>query len=86
MSSELLSAIKDFFKLSWKFFTQTQVPGTNFSMAVLVVGCLLVAVSFSFLSLVLGFSVGSVGSNTEAYKSMGRKIDKISNERRNDTR
>lgn len=83
MSSDLLSAVKDLLKWSWKFFTQTQVPGTNFSVAVLVVGCLLVAVSFSFLSLVLGFSVGS---NTEAYKSMGRKIDKISSERRNDTR
>ena len=42
--SDLLSSIEMVLKNGWKFFTQTDVPGTNISFAVLAVGLALVPV------------------------------------------
>lgn len=58
--SDLMNCIKTFLSSSWKFFTETDVPGLGFSFAVLLIGLVLIPVSLSFLSLILGFSVGSI--------------------------
>lgn len=58
--SDLMNCIKTFLSSSWKFFTETDVPGLGFSFAVLFIGLVLIPVSLSFLSLILGFSVGSI--------------------------
>ncbi len=36
--SDLLSSIKMLFENGWKFFTQTDIPGTGISLAVFTVG------------------------------------------------
>ena len=58
--SDLMNCIKTFLSGAWKFFTETDVPGLGFSFAVLLIGLVLIPVSLSFLSLILGFSVGSI--------------------------
>lgn len=63
--SELMAAIKMLLSNSWKFF-QIKVPGTGFSFAVLAVCLLLVPISLSFLSLILGFPVGTADRDTGA--------------------
>lgn len=83
--SDLMSAIRMFLSNAWKFF-QIDVPGTNFSFAVLTIGLLLVPVSLSFLSLALGFPVGSVDSASAAFGGKGSKKYKVSAARKNDVR
>lgn len=83
--SDLMSGIRMFISNAWKFF-QIDVPGTNFSFAVLAVGLLLVPISLSFLSLALGFPVGSVDHATAAFGSKGSKKYKVSDARKNDVR
>ena len=84
--SDLLSGIKMFLSYGWKFFTQTDIPGTNFSFAVLAVGLLLVPVSLTFLSLLVGFPVGNVDSDTAGLKSMASRKYRVSSARKNDVR
>lgn len=56
--SNLLSSIEMLLKNSWKFFTQTDVPGTSISFAVFTVGLALIPICFRFLSLMMGHSIG----------------------------
>ena len=56
--SNLLSSIEMLFKNGWKFFTQTDVPGTSISFAVFTVGLALIPVCFRFLSIMLGHNSG----------------------------
>lgn len=56
--SDLLSGITSLLEHGWKFFTQTTVPGTDISFAVLTIGLALVSVAFRFLSIMLGHSIG----------------------------
>ncbi len=91
----LISAIGTFLSGSWRFFTQVDVPGTGFSFAVLLVGLAIVPISLSFLSLVLGFSVGTL-SDAESiagrlhlpatYTSVGSSRYRISPGRQLDVR
>lgn len=83
--SDLLDAIGMLLGNAWKFF-QIKVPGTGFSFAVLAVGLLLVPVSLSFLSLILGFPVGTVDNDTAALGAMGSRRYKVSAARKNDVR
>lgn len=83
--SDLMAAIRMFFSNAWKFF-QIDVPGTNFSFGVLAVGLLLVPVSLSFLSLALGFPVGSVDNVSATFGSKGSKKYKVSSAREKDVR
>jgi hypothetical protein len=80
-----MAAIKMLLSNSWKFF-QIKVPGTGFSFAVLAVGLLLVPISLSFLSLVLGFPVGTVDNDTVSLRSMGSRKYRVSSARKNDVR
>lgn len=74
-----------FISNAWKFF-QVTVPGTNFTFAVLTVGLLLVPVSLSFLSLALGFPVGSADNASASFGTRGSKKYKVSAARKNDVR
>lgn len=74
-----------FISNAWKFF-QVNVPGTNFSFAVLTIGLLLVPVSLSFLSLALGFPVGNVDSVSASFGTRGSRKYKVSSVRKNDVR
>lgn len=62
-----MNCIKTFLSGAWKFFTQTDVPGLGFSFAVLFVGVALIPISLAFLSLVLGFPVGSPGDASDMW-------------------
>lgn len=53
-----MSGIKSLLENGWKFFTQTDVPGTNISFAVLTIGLALISVGFRFLSIMLGHNIG----------------------------
>lgn len=83
--SELMVAIKMLLSNGWKFF-QIKVPGTGFSFAVLAVGLLLVPISLSFLSLILGFPVGTADKDTEGLGSMASRKYRVSSARKNDVR
>ncbi len=83
--SDLMACIRMFISNAWKFF-QVNVPGTNFSFAVLTIGLLLVPVSLSFLSLALGFPVGNVDSASASFGTRGSKKYKVSAARKNDVR
>lgn len=74
-----------FISNAWKFF-QVNVPGTNFSFAVLTIGLLLVPVSLSFLSFALGFPVGNVDSVSASFGTRGSRKYKVSSVRKNDVR
>lgn len=83
--SDLLNCIKTFLSGAWDFFTETYVPGLGFSFAVLFVGLALIPISLSFLSLILGFPVGTV-SDAESLGSRGTRNPKVSSARKNDVR
>lgn len=83
--SDLLQAIKTFLGYAWKFFTKTDVPGLDFSFAALFIGAALIPISLSFLSLILGFPVGSV-SDAQSFGARGSRKTKVSSARKNDTR
>lgn len=83
--SDLMNCIKTFLSGSWKFFTETDVPGLGFSFAVLLIGLVLIPVSLSFLSLILGFPVGTI-SDAQSLASRGSKKHKVSSARKNDVR
>lgn len=88
--SDLMLAIKTILSGAWKFFTSTTVPGTDFSFAVLAVGLLIASVSLTFLSLVLGFPIGSAehaanNMPTIGYGSSGSSRYRLPPARQNDT-
>lgn len=55
--SDILDFITLFLSKSWEFF-KIDVPGTNFSFGVVLVGLALVGVGFRFLSIMLGHNIG----------------------------
>lgn len=83
--SDVMNCIKTFLSNAWDFFTETDVPGLGFSFAVLFVGAALIPISLSFLSLILGFPVGSV-SDAQSFGARGSRKAKVSSARKNDTR
>lgn len=56
--SDLLNGIKALLENGWKFFTQTDIPGTDISFAVFTVGLALIPLAFRFLSIMLGHTIG----------------------------
>lgn len=57
---ELLAFISFFIGASWDFFTETIVPGTDFTFAALFVGLFLAVLSLRFLFAMLG--IGGLAS------------------------
>ena len=90
--SNLLSSIEMLFKNGWKFFTQTDVPGTSISFAVFTVGLALIPVCFRFLSIMLGHNIGEADFSTlsrihgPTFGSAGSSRYRISDGRKNDVR
>ena len=90
--SDLLSSIEMVLKNGWKFFTQTDVPGTNISFAVLAVGLALVPVCFRFLSIMMGHSIGEADFSTferihgPTFGATGSSRYRISDGRKDDVR
>lgn len=56
--NDLISGIKSLLENGWRFFTQTDIPGTDISFAVFTVGLALIPVCFRFLSIMLGHTIG----------------------------
>lgn len=83
--SDLMNGIKMLLSNAWKFF-QIDVPGTSFSFGVLAVGLCLVPISLTFLSLVVGFPVGTVDGLSATFGAKGSRRYKVSSARKNDTR
>ena len=83
--SDLLNCIETFLSGAWKFFTKIDVPGLGFSFAVLLVGLAIIPISLSFLSLILGFPVGTV-SDGEVLASRGSRRLRLPPARKNDVR
>ena len=88
-----MSSIKMLLENGWKVFTQTDVPGTGISFAVLVVGLALVPICFRFLSLMLGHNIGEADFSTfdrlhlpATYSSVGSSRYRISEGRSLDVR
>lgn len=80
----MISAISFIFSQGWKFF-KVEVPGTNFSFGVIAVGCVLIAVGFRFLSIMLGHSIGEASGGVD-YASRAASKFHISDERSLDVR
>ena len=57
---EVIAFISFFLGASWDFFTETNVPGFDFSFAALFVGLFLASLGLRFLFMMLGIS-GSSG-------------------------
>lgn len=90
--SNLLSSIEMLFKNGWKFFTQTDVPGTSISFAAFTVGLALIPVCFRFLSIMLGHNIGEADFSTlsrihgPTFGAAGSSRYRISDGRKNDVR
>ena len=90
--SNLLSSIEMLFKNGWKFFTQTDVPGTSISFAVFTVGLALIPVCFRFLSIMLGHNIGEADFSTlsrihgPTFGAAGSSRYRNSDGRKNDVR
>ena len=56
---EVLAFISFFLGASWDFFTETNVPGMDFTFAALFVGLFLAVLGLRFLFAMLGLSVGN---------------------------
>lgn len=84
--SDLMLAMKSILGGGWKFFTNTTIPGTDFSFAMLLVALVCVAVGFRFLSIALGFSVGNIGSPLADYGTRASRKYRISSGRMADDR
>lgn len=67
---EVLAFISFFLGASWDFFTETTVPGFDFSFAALFVGLFLASLGLRFLFSMLGMSIdgGSVRNTIGATK------------------
>lgn len=89
MSDNLMSAISGFLSNAWSFFTETNIPGTEISFAVLFIGLALIPIGFQFLSIMVGHNIGETGEvGGEDYGHWVRrgKNAKISDKRKNDVR
>lgn len=61
---EVLQFIQFFIGASWDFFTETTVPGFDFSFAALFVGLFLATLSLRFLGMMLGVSLPTHDTRT----------------------
>lgn len=68
---EVLQFIGWFFAASWDFFTETTVPGFNFSFAALLVGLFLANLGLRFLFMMLG-----IGIHSSDFTSFAKRGDK----------
>lgn len=70
---EVLAFISFFLGASWDFFTETTVPGFDFSFAALFVGLFLASLGLRFLFSMLGMSIdsASVGGTIGIFKPKG---------------
>lgn len=90
--SDLLSSIELVLKNSWKFFTQTDVPGTDISFATMAIGLALIPICFRFLSIMLGHNIGEADFSTldrihgPTFGATGSSRYRISDGRKNDVR
>ena len=88
--SDLMQAIKAILTNSWKFLTSIDIPGTDISFGVAMIGLALIPIGFGFLSLVLGCTLGDLpGVNEFAgseYGSSGSRRYRVSDARKNDVR
>lgn len=67
---EVIAFISFFLGASWDFFTETTVPGFNFSFAALFVGLFLANLGLRFLFSMLGMSLDShaIGGTISAFR------------------
>ncbi len=91
--SDLMLGIKTLLTNAWKFFSQTDVPGTDISFAVFAVGLALIPVCFRFLSIMLGHTIGEADFSVldrlhlpATYTSVGSARYRISPGRQLDVR
>lgn len=90
--SDLISGIKSLLENGWRFFTQTDIPGTDISFAVFTVGLALIPVCFRFLSIMLGHNIGEADFSTfdrihgSTFGAAGSSRYRISDGRKNDVR
>lgn len=68
---EVLEFIRWFFASSWDFFTETTVPGFDFSFAALLVGFFLANLGLRFLFMMLG-----IGIHASDITSLARRDEK----------
>lgn len=92
--SDLMNGVKMLFENGWKFFTETDLPGTDMSLAVFFVGLTLIPIGFRFLSIMLGHNIGEADFSaldrlhtpTSGYGASGSSRYRISAGRQLDTR
>ena len=91
--TDLMNSIEMLLKNGWKFFTQTDIPGTDISFATLAIGLALIPVCFRFLSIMLGHSIGEADYSVldrlhlpATYTSVGSARYRISPGRQLDVR
>lgn len=91
--TDLMSGIKMLIENGWKFFTQTDVPGTGISLATFSIGLALIPVCFRFLSIMLGHTIGEADFSAldrlhmpATYTSVGSARYRISPGRQLDVR
>ena len=88
----LMNSIEMLLKNGWKFFTQTDIPGTDISFATLAIGLALIPVCFRFLSIMLGHNIGEADFSTfgrihgPTFGATGSSRYRISDGRKNDVR
>lgn len=88
-----MNGVKLLFENGWRFFTETDLPGTDISLAVFFVGLALIPVGFRFLSIMLGHNIGEADFSTldrlhmpSGYGASGSSRYRISDGRKSDTR
>lgn len=86
MSADLVTGLSMFFSQTWKFFSDTMIPGTTISVGVLYLGMLIIPIAFSFISIITGHSIGESDSDSAGFGSRSSKKTKISDKRKNDVR
>ena len=90
--NDLMNSIEMLLKNGWKFFTQTDIPGTDISFATLAIGLALIPVCFRFLSIMLGHNIGEADFSTfdrihgPTFGATGSSRYRISDGRKNDVR
>ena len=90
--NDLMNSIEMLLKNGWKFFAQTDIPGTDISFATLTVGLALIPVCFRFLSIMLGHNIGEADFSVTdrihgpTFGATGSSRYRISDGRKNDVR
>lgn len=68
MNDSVLAYIASLFSNSWRLLETTIYPGTNLSLAVILLGSFLVVFSLRLLGNVFGFSSAQSGGNNKKIK------------------